>query len=173
MSVLTITDDVTPKDSIDSKKDPRPVTLHAWIGALLLLFLVALIVTIAVLYTTSRTTGIHQSPFVYQMKMSILNSTTTLAPYSILPTLLALGVKLWFGAIGDTLKLLQPYVSMVKAPVPVTTSVLAEYVNTPIVMISVKAWRNSHLILAFVGFGALAAETCECSDYTGPSGVLM
>lgn len=105
--------------------------------------------------------------------MSILNNSTTLAPYSILPTLLALGVKLWLGAIGDNLKLLQPYVSMVRGPVPVSKSVLAEYVNTPIAMISAKALRNSHWILAFVGFGALAAETCEIYDYFRKCRVLM
>lgn len=116
---------------------------------------------IVALFVISCTTGISRSPFVYQISLEFLNKQTTLALYSIIPTLLALGVKLWFGAIGDTLKLLQPYASMVAHPAPAYKSVLAEYVNTPVALVSGKALRNSHWTLAFVGFGAFATEVCQ------------
>jgi hypothetical protein len=92
------------------------------------------------------------------MNLKLMQKSTTLAPYKILPTFLALGAKLWFGAVGDTLKLLQPYISMVKSPVPTTKSVLAEYINTPIAVVTTKALSNAHWTLALVGLGALATE---------------
>jgi len=101
------------------------------------------------------------------MNMNLLQKSTTLAPYKILPTVLALGVKLWFGAVGDTLKLLQPYISMVKGPVPITKSVTAEYVNTPIAMATMKALINTHWILALVALGALATEFCQYNSWIG------
>ena len=112
----------------------------------------------------SSTVGLHQAPFFYQINMNILQKSTTLAPYKILPTVLALGVKLWFGAVGDTLKLLQPYISMVKAPVSTTKSVLVEYVNQPIAVATTKAMRNAHWTLAVVALGALATEFCQYSS---------
>jgi len=115
----------------------------------------------------SSTAGLHQAPFIYQMNMNLLQKSTTLAPYKILPTVLALGVKLWFGAVGDTLKLLQPYISMVKGPVPITKSVTAEYVNTPIAMATMKALINTHWILALVALGALATEFCQYNSWIG------
>jgi hypothetical protein len=145
----------------EKPKDPRPIVFQGWIGTMLGLFLVAMTAAIIALYTMSSTAGLHQAPFVYQMNLDILQKSTTLAPYKILPTLLALGVKLWFGAVGDTLKLLQPYLSMVKGPVPTTNSVLAEYVNTPIAVATTKALSNSHWTLALVALGALASEFCE------------
>jgi hypothetical protein len=142
-------------------KDPRPVVLQSRTGMLLGSLLIVLTATIALLYSMSSTAGLRQAPFVYQMNLIVLQKSTTLAPYKILPTLLALGVKLWFGAAGDTLELLQPFMSMVKSPVPTTKSVLAEYVNTPIAVATTKALGNAHWTLALVGLGALATEFCK------------
>ncbi|KAI5198770.1 hypothetical protein E4T39_06562 [Aureobasidium subglaciale] len=72
----------------------------------------------------------------------------------------ALSLKLWYGAAGDAMKLLQPYVSMSRRPVPATISVLAEYVNTPIGIATPKAISNAHWTLALVALGALATEIC-------------
>lgn len=122
--------------------------------------LVALLVTLSVLYRISITGSIHQSVFVYSLNLRVLDTAATLAPYSIIPTLLAVGLKLWFGAIGDTIKLLQPYVSMVRAPTKLVSSLLADYINTPLVLLPPKAIKLSHWTLALVGFGALATEIC-------------
>jgi hypothetical protein len=46
----------------------------------------------------------------------------------------------------------------VKSPVPTTKSVLAEYINTPIAVVTTKALSNAHWTLALVGLGALATE---------------
>ncbi|KAH0360600.1 hypothetical protein KCU65_g9309, partial [Aureobasidium melanogenum] len=75
-----------------------------------------------------------------------------------MPTTIALCIKLWFGAISDSSKRLQPYVSMLKQPTPLSESVLAEYANTPTALISAKAVSNAHWLLALIGIGAFATE---------------
>jgi len=154
---LTLLTESVPQDKT---KDPRPIVFQDWTGMILGLFLVVLTAVITTLYTVSSTAGLREAPFVYRMTLNFMQETTTLAPYKILPTLLALSVKLWFGAVGDTLKLLQPYMSMVNGPVPTTKSVLAEYVNTPLAVATTKAVNNAHWTLALVGLGALATEIC-------------
>ncbi|KAK6002785.1 hypothetical protein QM012_001535 [Aureobasidium pullulans] len=144
--------------SSEKTKDPRPIVLQGWTGALLGSLLLLLTAAITVLYIVSVTAGLHQAPFVYRIDAHILETATTLAPYKIVPTLLALIAKLWFGAVGDALKLLQPYISMVKAPVAADKSILVEYVNTPIALAATKALNNAHWTLALVALGALASE---------------
>ena len=132
-------------------------------GPLFLLCLSLILAAIATLYIISRTDGLHQSPFVFRRHLSIFQAAANFAPYSIIPTILAVAVKLWFGAIGESLKRLQPYISMLKGPKSLSDCVLVEYANAPIALITVKAIRHSHLILALVGVGALATEACKLS----------
>jgi hypothetical protein len=146
----------------EKTKDPRPIIIRGWTGMILTLFLVLIPwLILNVLYAKTLKAGLYQAPFVYQMHLDILQKPTILAPYKILPTLLALGVKLWFGAAGDTLKLLQPYLSMLRGPMPPAKSVLAEYANTPIAVAVLKTLKNGHWSLAFVALGALTTEFCE------------
>ena len=152
-------------DLVEKRKDPRSAALRRSVGALLLLFLATLITAITVLYFISCTTGIHQSPFVFRFDFDILNNSTNLAPYSIIPTFLAVATKAWFGSVGDALKMFQPYISLIKAPVPVSSSLLVEYINTPIALASIKAFRNSHWVLTSVALGALATEICEYNQH--------
>lgn len=129
--------------------------------SLLLIFLLVLLASIAAFYRISCTSGIHQVPFVYEFKTQIFDTAATLAPYSILPTLLAVGVKLWVAAVGETLKRFQPYITMATAPTPLVDSVLVEYLNAPVALVSFKAVKHSHWILAVAGLAALATEICK------------
>jgi len=132
-------------------------------GPLFLSCLSLLLAAIAALYIVSRTGGLRESPFVLRRHLSIFQAAATFAPYSIIPTVLAVAVKLWFGAIGESLKTLQPYISMLKGLKSLSGSVLVEYANTPIALIAAKAIRHSHLVLALVGVGAFATEACKLS----------
>jgi hypothetical protein len=75
-------------------------------------------------------------------------------------------VKLWFGAIEDTLKRFQPWASMASKAAPVEKSVTAEYVNAPLLVASWRGWRNGHWLIALVGFAALGTETCRFVSYS-------
>lgn len=132
-------------------------------GPLLLIFLFAILAALEALYEVSRGEGIHQSAFVYQFNLKVHNSVTTLAPYSIVPTLLAVLVKLWFEAIGETFKRLRPYTSMATTAATASSSILVEYANTPLAITFFKATKNSKWMLTLVGLAGFATEACEYS----------
>lgn len=141
--------------------DWRPSVLRGQTGGFFLFSLAIVLSSLICLYVMARTVRIHQSALVYETSIRVFDNTTRLAPYSIIPTLIALGLKLWFSAVGDTMKRFQPFLSMAKNPTVARESLLAEYSNTPLVLISAKASRHSHRILASVGLGAIATEACE------------
>ncbi|KAG9961899.1 hypothetical protein KCU61_g5130, partial [Aureobasidium melanogenum] len=157
--LLFVDSDAAGTTPYDRRRDPRPILLRGWMGPVLLVVLSILIAALIVLFRMSQAqTGIHQSVFVYQLNLEVLGATTTMAPYSIVPTLCAVGVKLWFESIGDIFKRLQPYITMSKAPSKLIHSVLAEYANTPTPFVSVKAVQNAHWLLVIIGLGAFATE---------------
>ncbi|CAD0085301.1 unnamed protein product [Aureobasidium mustum] len=168
-STLTQSDQTTSTKVIPGREDPRPAVLRSSMGLLLVTILVALLASLIVLYSMSRTGGIYQSAFVYQLNLPV----GTFAPYSILTTLLAILVKLWFGAVSDTLKRLEPYVSATKEPITLSRSVLAEYVNTPIAIAMFKAVKHSHWTLALIGLGAFATEACKQNSTSSETALLI
>jgi hypothetical protein len=122
--------------------------------------MIALLALIA-LFIVSRRGGLHQQALVREFEISFADTVTRLAPYSIIPTLFAVGVKLWYGAIEENLRRLQPFLAMAVRPAPVSRSLLVEYANSPLAFMSFKAAKNSHYMLALVGLGALGTEICE------------
>lgn len=157
--LLYVDGDASETSPSDRSYDPRPILLRGWMGPVLLVVLSILVAALIVLFRMSQAqTGIHQSAFVYQLNLDVLGATTTMAPYSIVPTLCAVGVKLWFESIGDIFKRLQPYITMAKAPSKLPNSVLAEYANTPTPFVSVKAVQHAHWLLFIIGLGAFATE---------------
>lgn len=128
----------------------------------LLITLLALIAVLLVLYYISQSGGLHSAYIVYEFEFQ---GITIFAPYSIVPTFVAVGVKLWFGSIEDTLKRFQPWASMARKAAPVEKSVTAEYVNAPLLLASWRGWKNGHWLIALVGFAALGTEICESSIF--------
>ena len=61
--------------------------------------------------------GLYQTAFLYQTIMSLDDSTGfDVAPHSIISKIFAVAVKLWWGALEEHLKRLQPYVMMAREP---------------------------------------------------------
>lgn len=142
----------------NKRKSSAPSILKIWLGILLLTTLVAVIAVLAILYRLSKTVTLHQQALVYEAHLSVASVATSLAPYSIVPTLLAVGIKLWYGAVEGTLKRLQPFSAMLDRPRPLKDSILVEHANSPLIFGSFKALRHSDWILAFACLGALGTE---------------
>jgi hypothetical protein len=122
---------VTDSSKRNTRTDWRPTILHGWSGASASLFMVALIVGISILYVKSKASALYQTFFVYQKTYSIGKGiTANIAPYSIIPTLLAIVVKLWWGGLEDTFKRLQPYVAMRRQPTKATRGIALSYVDS-------------------------------------------
>ncbi|KUJ17961.1 uncharacterized protein LY89DRAFT_781079 [Mollisia scopiformis] len=140
-------------------EDWRPKVLRGWLLALLLFLLAALVITLAVLYAKFHTSGIHQSFLVSGIDFKIDNrSLEALAPYSIIPTLIAVGIRLWWGSIDETFRRLQPYVSMAHNQSESMKMTVLSYVSAPLVWAAVKAVPYRHWLLVIVAAGAFLSE---------------
>lgn len=133
-------------------------------GPLLFIALVALVGAIIALYVVSRRCGLHQQALVHEFDFSLADVAVGLAPYSIIPTLFAVGIKLWYGAIEENMRRLQAFLAMAVRPAPIWRSLLVEYANAPLAFMSSKAVKNSHYMLALVGLGALGTEICQSTS---------
>lgn len=128
----------------------------------MLLVFATLIVGLAILYVEARRSALHQTFFVYQHNFSAENRfVTALAPYSIIPTLIAILVKLWWSALEDTFKRLQPYIMMAREPTMVSRGLEISYSHTKSLWTVWKAISNKHWLLALICLGAFWTEVCE------------
>jgi hypothetical protein len=123
------------------------------------------------LYDLSLDAGLYQASLVHQVHIDIAQTSAMLAPYSIIPTFLAIGAKLWFAMAGDTVQRYQPFIAMVKKPTELYRSISVEFPNTPLTLVSLKALRSSHWLLALVGAAAFSSEVCTFN--TLPQNVLI
>lgn len=126
------------------------------------MFFSSIFAAILVLFILSHTTGLYQSAFTYQTEFRS-SELLTFAPYSIIPTLLAVGVVLWWESIDETFRRLQPYVTMAKQAVPITPVVGLTYLSTLSVTSMVRALGNKHWLVALVSFGAVLGQILTVS----------
>jgi hypothetical protein len=143
------------------RKRTQPIVLRACICVLFLTLLILLVAALVALYRLSQTHKLQKNALVYQWDLNLGKISTTLAPFSIIPTAIAVGVKLWYGAFEETTRRLQPLLSINKHPKSIGHSVAVEYANSPMVFSSYKAFQNFHWILIPIGIGALMTEICE------------
>lgn len=142
--------------------DWRPALLRRWTGSILLAFLASIAAALIALLVVSKGPGLHQSAFVYQATVAFENNTLVwLAPYSIIPTVFAVAVKLWWGALEETFKRLQPYVMMAREPTKASRGFALSYINSPQVFALGKALSRGHWLLALVCLGAFWTEICK------------
>ena len=143
-------------------KDWRPRTLRWWLLGPLLVSVSAMIITIAILFAHFQDSGISHSrvdPH-FNLNRGDIN-VITFAPYSVIPTLAAVGIKIWWDSMDQKLRRLQPYVSMSQQHTQISKGPSLSYVSTPIVLLVGKAARNRHFLLALVAFGAVLSEICK------------
>jgi hypothetical protein len=151
-----------PKPRIRNHEDWRPFTVGRLGGLLLLVLFSSIFAVILVLFILSHTTGLYQSAFTYETQFSS-SEILTFAPYSIVPTLLAVGVVLWWENIDDTFRRLQPYVSMAQKAVPISPVIGLSYLNTLSIGSVVRALANKHWLVALVSFGAVLGQVLTVS----------
>ncbi|KIW31793.1 uncharacterized protein PV07_03385 [Cladophialophora immunda] len=142
-----------------TRSDWRPAVLRGWSGAMALLFMTTLIIAISVLYAMSKASALHETFFVYQKTYSIGKGIkANIAPYSIIPTLLAIVLKLWWGGLEGTFKRLQPYVQMARQPTKAAQGVTLSYADSVLLWASWKAAKNKHWLLGSITTGAFLIE---------------
>jgi hypothetical protein len=138
----------------------RPTPLRIWSLAYLIGYLIALQVAVLVLYHYSSQSKLYKTFFVFQATVRVLASGT-FAPYSILPTLFAVIVGLWWDTIDKTVRRLQPYLSMSSQPTRMDSGSGLSYQASYLAWAASKAARKKHWILAMVGLGSMICKICK------------
>ena len=145
--------------------DWRPAILRRWTGLTLLVYLGFLAAALIALFVVSKGSGLHQSALVFQSTLFLHNTSVVgIAPYSIIPTIFAVAVKLWWGALEEAFKRLQPYVTMAKRPTKASRGIALSYINSPMVLAFGRAFSKGHWLLALVCLGAFWTEVCKSVD---------
>jgi len=136
--------------------------IRGWLLIALLTLLLALVATLVVLFAMYRNSGIYQHFLVTTINIQFRNrAIEALAPYSIIPTLIAVSIKLWWESIDQTFRRLQPYVSMACRPTRSSVGASLSYTTTPVGLVAGKAAKSQQWLLALVAVGALLAQICE------------
>jgi len=160
--LINLTSAVLNIDQTKGSDDWRPKVLRGWLLALLLLLLTSLVIGLAVIFSKFRTSGLYQSFLVSGVNIKVdSKSLESLAPYSIIPTLIAVCVKLWWSSVDETFRRLQPYISMAQDQTQSTKATTLSYLNSPLGWAAGKAARHRHWLLTIVAVGAVLSEICE------------
>ncbi len=91
---------------------------------------------------------------------------STIATYSIIPTLLAVCVGLWWGSMETDFRTLQPYLAMTRRPVTFANGVNLSYQSSYLLWAAIKAAFHSHWLLTFVCTGAFFSQACMMAFLT-------
>ncbi|KAH6683362.1 hypothetical protein B0J14DRAFT_556608 [Halenospora varia] len=142
-----------------SSGDWRPKVLQVGFLLGLVSLLFALLIAMAVLFAKYKYRGIYQNFLVSSVDIKLDNtSLEALAPYSIIPTLLAVGIKLWWSTIDQTFRRLQPYISLARDQKQEPGLSKLSYISSPLGWAALKASKHRHWLLAFIAGCAVLSE---------------
>jgi len=134
----------------------------------LLLFLVILIITTMILYRLANQSSLHQSLFTYHANWHFLGHLGSFTPFSIIPTLIAVALSLWWEDIDRSLRSLQPFVSMSKALTTSHKGIGLSYQSSYWLYAFAKSALNRHWLLALTTLGTFLSQTCMISLFLYP-----
>lgn len=124
--------------------------------------LIAVVVGVCVLWHFAVSVGLYEEAFVYQVNMSFLsNSMSSVAPVSMIPTLIATIIGLWWGAIDDTFRRLQPYIAMSDGDPPISRGADLSYQSSFWLWACIKAAMNKHWLLSLLTLGSTLSPVCK------------
>ena len=143
-------------------EDWRPPSLRRWMGTLLVVFLTSIVAALTAMYNASQGHGLYQRALVAQTDVKVGNYRFgNLAPYSIIPTLVAVFVKLWWEVLDDAFRTLMPFLSALNRPQKASRLASFSYAATPILWVSAKAAKRKHWLLTLVTLGTFTSEALQ------------
>lgn len=137
------------------------VILRRRLGAILIFTLTILVGALVALYVVSQGGGLIGRAFVNEFDFTVAGAATRLAPYSIIPTLFAIAVKLWCASIIESLMRLEPISTLLPHPRSLQQSILSEYVSTQPALAFLQAARLRHWTIFFMSVSAICLEICK------------
>lgn len=140
------------------QKRMTPGVIRVGILALLIAVLLTVASAILVLYSFARRSLLYRRAFVYETTLPLFEkSLPAVSAYSIMSTLIGVGIGMWWGVLDETFRRLQPFLSMTEKPTPLSKGAALSYRS---IYWSTAAWRaasKGHWILCLVTLG-----TCLC-----------
>ncbi|KAI3325397.1 hypothetical protein HD806DRAFT_490219 [Xylariaceae sp. AK1471] len=130
-----------------------------WTIALFFTALALTLTAIAILYHYSKVRGLYQTFFVYSIDVSIAGQNVgQVSPASVITTLVAVVIGLWWGSFDTTLRRVQPYLALAKGPVRGYKGVAVSYRSSYLLKAAFRAMRRKHWVLFLISTGAFLAE---------------
>jgi hypothetical protein len=128
-----------------------------------MLFLVfaVLATVLLVLQDLAAKQQLYRSAFVYQVDLHVFGAK--FSPHSVIATLLAVGVALWWDAIDKRLRLLQPYLAILDKLLEVRYAAATYYRSSYWLWAAAKALLNRHWLLCVVTVGTTLSQICKLS----------
>jgi len=163
---LTYLTAVTRAKTIAHRRDWRPPALHFRSLSALLFSIVAVAVTILILRHFAEKQQLYRTAFVYQVDLGVLNAR--LAPYSVIATLIAVGISLSWEAIDKHIRILQPYLAMTQKPARAKNGVTLSYQSSYWAWAAGKAGFNKHWLLLLVATGTTLCQVCKLVLHISP-----
>lgn len=128
----------------------------------LLALLLGLVTGLTAIFVIYRGRGIYQNLLTTTLDITFKNNTVeALAPYSIIPTLIAVGVKLWWESIDQVYRRLQPYISMARKPTKASVGIYSSYSTAVVGWAAAKSIHHRQWLLALVTIGTLFVQICK------------
>ncbi|KAJ5552258.1 hypothetical protein N7494_001636 [Penicillium frequentans] len=123
---------------------------------IILVTLFALVITgVAVLYHYAESYRLYGKAFVYEIQLSMFGSDiSSIAPFSMIPTVIATLLGLWWGAIDGDFRRLQPFLAMSDRNPPYKKGVDLSYQTSYWFWAAGKAVFNKHWMLFLVTLGS-------------------
>lgn len=116
----------------------------------LLSYVCALLVGIVALHVLAQRSSLHQSFFTYRARIKIFGKPNMISPFSVVPTIFAVVITLWWESVDTTCRTVQPYVSIRHTAKTPLSSVGLSYGSSFWIWASWKALRRRHWVLALV-----------------------
>lgn len=139
---------------------PALLRLPALLGLVALLG--GVIAGVVVLYHFAESVGLYEKAFVYQVQVSFFsNGIASVAPFSIIPTLIATGIGLWWGAIDENFRRLTPYLQMSRENPQLSRGAGLSYQSSFWLWACTKAALNRHWLLSLLTFGSSLSPICK------------
>ena len=118
-----------------------------------------MIAVLLVLFIVFRKTGLNQRFLLSRVNLSLKDGAVeSIAFYSIIPTFVAVGIKLWWESVDEVFRRLQPFVPVSRQKSLISTRL--SYNTTPVGWVVGKAIKNHHWLLSMIAAGALLAQIC-------------
>lgn len=145
----------------DHTAGPKKV-FKFWVLLGLFALLASILATIAALYWYDNAQGLYQTAFVYAINISINGiDLGPVNPASIITTLVAVCIGLWWGSIDTTLRSVQPFLALAKEPVLGSKGVSVTYRSSYLLWAAFRASKRRHLVLVLICTGAFFVEICK------------